>query len=190
MVECALSAVSTFRPIFLLISAVLLSSCLRAHIPEHTPIEVPPLQKGGVRGSTSRDAIATATAVLKPLSGELGNGFAEVKIFTDESRFSIRTSLPPLEQGEYVAWATSDLLPQPLQIGKLQNPKGDTTYLLQEEGTIQIPPESISRQSWRLTISWEPHESSKEERRPILEGAFTFHSSHTFLPMHSSSSYR
>ena len=182
---------SIIRLVFLLISAVLLGNCSRAYIGGDTPIEVQPLQRDSARERTSKDTIATATAVLKPLSGELGNGFAEVRIFTDASmRFSIRANLPPLEEGEYIAWVTSDLLPQPQQIGKLRNPKGDTTYLLQEGETIQIPTESISRQSWVLTISWESHESSKEARRPILAGTFTFHSAHTSLSMYSPPPYR
>lgn len=148
--------------VFTIAAVMLLGGCLRAQLSEESMIKMHPVAQ------EEKAALMSATAVLKPLSQLPGTGFGVVDVFTDGTAVvHIRTNLVPRERGAYVAWLEGSLLSEPIKVGELRNPKGDATYLLQEEVHRVLPPMAMT-----LSITWEPSAASREKSTRILAGTF------------------
>lgn len=110
------------------------------------------------------------TTRLQPVEGEVGNGFAEVKLLsTEEMHLTLRANLVPVGEGYYEAWVGEGVSAK--SIGRLaaKGESGTHTLAYQERRTVlQAPPASQS-----IFVTWEEDDDDPRPGERILEGTFT-----------------
>ena len=108
--------------VFLFIPLLLLfSSCAEANI-------LSPENRESIIDTQNPLARWTASAILRPIEGKIGNGFLEAQL-SDKLVSTLRMTLSPGgEEQYYKAWLVND--DGVIDLGTLESPKNDGTYFL------------------------------------------------------------
>ena len=114
-----------------------------------------------------------ATATLRPVDGNIGNGFAEVTYFDNGMiALNIRANLAPPEKGRYTAWLLNNAS-HAINAGRLRSPKADGTYFLNTEHEAKDL--RLYSDHRRILVAWEPSGSGNHgaPEETVIEGTLT-----------------
>ena len=110
------------------------------------------------------------TTRLQAVAGEVGNGFAEVKLLSNGMmHLMLRANLVPVEEGYYEVWVGEGLSAK--SIGRLPALRSDGTHSLSYEeksSVLRAPPSSQ-----KIFVTWEEEDDDPRPNEHMLEGTFT-----------------
>ncbi len=115
-----------------------------------------------------------AVATLRPKEGQMGNGFSELRCFSDHCIHTMRVNLVPTRRGLYQAWLTPEV-GGPIKTGILEEGEDEGTYFLKFESVTLEKEQMAKPKKLEAMVSWEPPNDEHPDTpyEEVVRGSFT-----------------